>query len=120
MILVTDVITAAEQIRNALKLAKVRIYDDPAAELVPPAALVFAPELTLSVGDDATEAMFPVLLVVANDESSVDRLAKLIPVVAAAIHEHVEDAVVRSAHPGVYNAGGTQLPCYQLNVEMAL
>ena len=116
----TEVIAAAKQIRDALKIAKVRIYDDPSAELMPPAALVFAPELTLAVGDAATDATFPVLLVVANDESSVDRLAKLIPVVAAAIHEHVEDAVVRSAQPGVYNSGGTSLPCYQLNVEMAL
>ncbi|NUR80719.1 MAG: hypothetical protein HOQ21_09785 [Dermatophilaceae bacterium] len=116
----SEVLVAAEQIRNALKLAKVRIYDDPAATLMPPAALVFAPELTLAVGNDATDATFPVLLVVADDKSSVDRLAQLIPVVAQAIHDNVENAVVRSAQPGAYNAGGTVLPCYQLNVEVAL
>lgn len=113
---------ATSQIRAALKLAKVRIYEDASADLVPPAAMIGAPLLKFGgQGFEPIEAVYPILLVVADDAESVKKLIRFLPTVVQAVHENVENAVVRDdADPGVFNAGGTQLPCYQITVDVAL
>lgn len=110
------------EIRAALALAKVRVYEDLSAELVPPAALIFAPRLTFGAGGyEPVEATYPLMLVVADDAKSIVRLMRLLPAVAEAIHENVNNAVVRDdAEPGAFNSGGTLLPCYQITVDAAL
>lgn len=112
---------AGQQLRAALERVEgLKIYEDPAATIRLPAALVFAPELRLVVGDAATDAIFPVLLVVAADKNALANLGPLIESAAEAIHEYVQDAVVTAASPGNYSAGGELLPCYALHVEVAL
>lgn len=113
---------ATTQIRNALKLAKVRIYEDAAADLVPPAAMIFAPTLKFAgIGFQPIEAQYPILLVVADDSESVKKLVRFLPTVVEALQEHVQNATVQDdAEPGVFNSGGTLLPCYQLVVDVAL
>ncbi|MFJ8966050.1 hypothetical protein ACIRG5_42340 [Lentzea sp. NPDC102401] len=110
------------QIKAAIRFAKgVNVYDDPAATFRPPAALVFAPELDLAVGADATEATYPVIVMASGDKDVLKRLLKLVSQVAQAIHENTDNSViVRSASPGNYEAGGQALPCYLLTVEVSL
>lgn len=121
-----DELDAIEQstkdIRNALKLAKVRIYEDAAADLVPPAAMIFAPVLKFGgIGFQPIEAAYPILLVVADDAESVKKLMRFLPSVVESLQEYVPNATVRDdADPGVFNSGGTLLPCYQLVVDVAL
>lgn len=110
------------EIKTALKLAGVRAYEDASAELVPPASMIFAPTLRFGgQGYEPIEATYPILLVVADDERSVQRLMRLLPTAVEAIHENVDNAVVRDdAEPGAFNSGGTLLPCYQIVVDAAL
>lgn len=109
-------------IKAAIKLAKgVNVYDDPAATFRLPAALVFAPELNLAIGADATEATYPVVVMVQGDNAVLKRLLALVSEVAEAIHEHTDNSVVvTSASPGNYDANGQTLPCYLLTVEVSL
>ena len=117
----TTMAEAGQQLRAALeRVDGLKIYDDPADTIRLPAALVFAPELRLVVGAEATDAIFPVLLVVAADGNAIANLSDLVPRAAEAIHEYVENAVVTAASPGNYSAGGDLLPCYALHVEVAL
>lgn len=110
------------QIKAAIKTVnKVNVYDDPSATFRLPAALVFAPELTLVIGADATEAAYPVIVMASGDKDVLKQLLALVPEIAAAIHEHTDDSVVvTSATPGNYDAGGQPLPCYLLTVEVSL
>jgi hypothetical protein len=119
---VSDAFDALGQIRAAIRtLRSVNTYDDPAATFRLPAALVFAPELNLAVGADATEATYPVIVMASGDKDVLKRLLGLVAEVAEAIHEHTDNSVVvRSATPGNYDANGQTLPCYLLTVEVSL
>lgn len=110
------------QIKAAIKtVTSVNVYDDPSATFRLPAALVFAPELTLAVGEAATDASYPVVVMASGDKDVLKRLLSLVDEVAAAIHEHTDDSVVvQSASPGNYDANGQVLPCYLLTVEVSL
>lgn len=119
----TDPVEAkTQEIKAALDIAGVRLYEDAAAELQPPAALLYAPTLKFGgIGYSPIEATYPILLVVADDAKSVTRLMRLLPGVVEAIHENVNNAVVRDdAEPGAFNSNGTLLPCYQLVIDTAL
>lgn len=110
------------RIKAAVKTLKnVNVYDDPSATFRLPAVLVFAPELNLAIGADATEATYPVVVMTKGDGDVLKRLLSLVPEVAQAIHDNTDDSVVvRSAMPGNWDANGETLPCYLLTVEVSL
>lgn len=100
----------------------VRFYRDPSAAMVdPPAALVGPPRITFDgMCPGPTAATFVVYVLASMDERAVSRLWDLVPLVAEAIDEQVRDAVVTEANPGVFDAGGNDLPSYEITVEVAL
>jgi hypothetical protein len=113
--------TAAEELATALRsVPELRVYTDPGASVDPPAALVGPPQLTWGAYDvGPTAARFVVIVLVTADERAMVRLWDLVPQAAAAIEE-VDDAVVRQANPGTFTTGGTELPCYEIQVEVSL
>lgn len=99
----------------------VRAYLDPGASIAPPGVVIGPPQLTFEgYSGDPTEATFVLAVCVAASDRAMARLWDLVPLVAAAVHTHTEDAVVRRAQPGAWTAGGTELPCYELTVETNL
>lgn len=100
----------------------VRFYRDPSGAVAdPPAALVGPPRLTWdSMCSGPTAATFVVYVLASMDERAVAQLLDLVPLVAEAINEHVRDAVVTEANPGVFDAGGQDLPSYEITVEVNL
>lgn len=109
----------AELIRQAVRTV-VRTYDDPAADVNPPCAIVGMPEIELEgMSSEPTAAQYPVAVMVANSKESANKLMKLVPKVAAAIRNLVEDAEISErAQPVVVNVGGTDLPGYLILVEV--
>lgn len=112
---------ASQALAAALRtVPELRVYTDPGASIDPPAALVGPPQLTWEAYDVApTGARFVVVLMAAADERALECLWDFVPLVAAAI-EAVPDTVVRQANPGVWLTGGTELPCYEIQVEASL
>ena len=111
-----------EQLRAAVRTVEgVRVYEDPSATVRPPAAVVGPPRLQWEAGClGPTSATFIVIIMVALDKRAVEQLLDLVPKVADAIDEQVIDAAVISADPAIFNAGGTDLPSYELTVEVSL
>lgn len=109
----------AEQIRTAVRTI-VKTYDDPKADINPPCAIVGMPELELEgIGSEPTRARYPVAVAVADNKESANKLMKLVPQVAQAIRDLVEDAEISEAvQPVVVDIGGTQLPGYLILVEV--
>jgi len=119
----SGVTTAADELEAAVgRVEGVRLYRDPAGAVAsPPAVMVGPPRLTWeSVCSEPTEATFVVYVLAAMNERAVAQLWELVPAVAAAIDEHVRAASVIEANPGVFNAGGRELPSYEITVEVAL
>lgn len=103
-----------------VKAAGVRYYDDIAGTVDPPGVLIGPPQLEWETGCwEPTTARVVVHLAVAMTDRAMDRLLALLPVVTDALND-VPSAAVMSATPGVWNAGGTDLPCYDVLVEVAL
>lgn len=113
--------TASEALEASLRTVDgLRVYRDPGALIEPPAALVGPPAVTFDAyAPEPTTATFIVHLVVAANDRALERLWDLIPPVTAALAT-VTDAVVTRADPGVFNAGGTDLPAYAIEVETSL
>lgn len=98
-----------------------RAYRDTAANVELPAAVIGPPLLTwegVCTGPPSS-ARFLVYVIVPLDEWAMDRLWELVPMVGKAI-ESQTDAVAVTALPGVYNAGGVDLPAYELTVEVSV
>lgn len=116
----TAVADAAAEIEAALKtVPDMRVFS--LGDTVQPlGAVVSLPLLAWEAyGRGATTATFTVFLLVDFNDRAVGRLMALVESVADAI-ESYEDAVVRSASPGVYEDASTQLPCYSYTVEVSL
>lgn len=111
----------AEELETAAKtVPNVRFYRDLGATVDPPALVIGPPRLQWeSYCVDPTSATFIVIVMVAMNERAQEALWDLVPLVAAAMSD-VEDAVVTTASPGVFNAGGTDLPSYEITVEVSL
>jgi hypothetical protein len=108
----------AEAIRAAVRTV-VTTYDDPKAAVQPPCAIVGMPELDLEgISSEPTAARFPVLVMVADNKAAANKLLKLVPEVAQAIRDLVEDAEVPGMTPVVAEIGGTELPGYMIIVEV--
>lgn len=120
-----DGLTVLVDVRTTLvdalsQIPGLRAYRSPGGNLEPPAALVSAPRLAWSLrGPEPTEGTYAVVLVVPADDRAMDRLDALIPQVAAAL-DGTRIAVVTTGEPGTFDAGGTPLPCYFIEIEVAL
>lgn len=112
---------AAEALVAALETVDgVRPYTDIGAVMDPPCSILGPPTLTWrGVGSTPAEARFLVIVAEVADDGALPRLWDLVPRVVEAL-EDVQDAVVISAAPGSWTTGGTDLPCYEITVEMAL
>lgn len=97
-----------------------RVYADPGASVAPPGVVLGPPTLTWEgMCAEPTSATFLVYLVTQLDDRSLERLWDLVPLVAAAV-DAMPDAVVRTASPGSFLSGGTELPAYLIETEVAL
>lgn len=113
---------AATALTSALGSVKgLRAYNDPAATIQPPAAVVGPPELEWEGYTSAVMlARFVVYLVTTTGAHVLEQLWDLVPLVVSAVEDQVPGAtVLPPASPGVFNAGGTELPCYQITIEVA-
>lgn len=90
------------------------LTDPPAVGLAPPQLRWEGP-----IEFGPREATWTAALVVPAGGDVVGDLLALVPVVADAL-EGTADAVVTRAEPGVYRAGGTELPAYYVFAEVAL
>lgn len=85
--------------------------------VTPPGIVVGPPRLTpLGSCAGPANAEFPVTVVVALGELSLEQLWDLVPAVWEAI-EGQTGAVVTAAQPGTYSTGSGDLPAYELTAE---
>jgi hypothetical protein len=90
------------------------------ASIDPPAFVVGPPALTWeSPSVDPTSARFLVYVMVPADERALPRLWGFVEQIVAVI-DAVTNAVVVRADPGRFAAGITDLPSYEITVEMSL
>lgn len=113
---------AVELLRDALEgVVGIRHYRLMSGPVDPPATVLAPPALQWqALGPDPTEATFRVALVVARDDRTVDQLIELYGVVVEALDGLDGRVQVRSAEPGVYPAGGVELPAYLFDVDVSL
>lgn len=115
-----DLVTVQARIIAAgASVEGVRGYSDPAAQFAPPALLVSPPRLTWTTDGLAPQAQFLAFLMVKVDDRAIETLLRLLPLVAEAIDD-VPDAVVREAFPAVWRTGTTELPSYEIQIEVSL
>jgi len=112
---------AANSLKAALdEVAGLRVTTDPGEQVAPPYAIVGPPALTWEAGcAGPTSARFLVYVVVDADDRALERLWDLVPAVSDAI-DATTDAVVVRADPGSWNSGGSDLPAYTVEVDVAL
>lgn len=97
-----------------------RVYDDLAAVVDPPAAVVGPPRLTPeAMGPALTTATFVVGLIAPSSDRALGVLFDLVQPVCDAVWE-VEGASVTECSPGTWPAGAASLPAYLIEVEMSL
>ncbi len=115
--------TAAEELATALKgglEGVAEVTTDLGHALAPPSVVVGPPALEWEGGcPGPTGARFLVYVVVDQADRALESLWDLVPQVAAVVDEDTAGVVVR-AEPGVYPAGGTDLPAYVIEVEVPL
>jgi hypothetical protein len=121
-----EVKAAAEALEAALRTVDgLRVFRDPGATVDPPAAILGAPALGWRAFCPApTSARFTVFVVVAANERAMEQLWDLVPVVAAAVEEQVQEASVRdgdaAALPTTFPTGGSNLPAYAIEIDYEL
>lgn len=106
-------------LREALIAGGLRVHrvGDP---LDPPAVLIEPPSLTwVRRGPAPSEATFRVAVVIAADDREAERATELALSVAALV-DGLRGFVVRSAEPDRVKSGSTELPCFMINIEVAL
>lgn len=117
--------SAVGVVRDALNasldsVAGLRVYSDIGAVIDPPGTVVGPPSLMWeAMCSHPTSARFLVYVVVAGDERALDNLWSWVELVTSAL-EAVENAVVIRADPGTFNSGGSELPCYEISVEVGI
>lgn len=117
---------AVEQLVQALKtvpgMSSGSVHTDPGATVTAPALVIGPPELDFEVAasSDPTGARFPVWVVVDQSEHAIEQLCGLVPEVVAAIEQYTDGAVQPPAVPFAFPQGTTDLPSYQLIVEVGL
>lgn len=117
--------SAVSEVADALLVAlrtvpSLRASLDHGGAVSPPEAVVGPPRLAWEgYCTGPTSATFRVALVVANTDHAMERLWDLMPQVAEAI-DSVPDAAVTRADPGTFSSGGSDLPAYDITVEVSL
>lgn len=111
---------AAEAIESAVATVDgIRLYEL-GDRVDPPAVIVGMPQLRWeALCDGPSDARFPVYIIVPFNDRARNKLWDLVAPVSTAIDENTDGAVV-SANPAPFTAGGTDLPSYELTVEVAL
>jgi hypothetical protein len=114
-------LAAAALADAAETVSGVRVLRRPGAQGAPPLVYVPPPSLTWDGYEiNPTDAVFEVVLAVAADEYAIERLYEFLPPVCEALDTAKGcDATVKSAEPGVWRAGSTDLPAYFIRVEAA-
>lgn len=112
---------AAEALQVAVGAVNgVRLHKDLGGTIAPDAVVVGPPSLTWEAYClEPTGATFVVWVITKADKRAVERLWELVPLVATAL-DGVDDATVSRADPGSYPSGGTELPAYSIQVDVAL
>lgn len=96
-----------------------RVYDDLAAVVDPPGAVVGPPRLSPEgYSADLVNAVFVVGLVAPASDRALDVLFDLIQSVCDALYD-VPGAVVTECTPGTWPAGASSLPAYLIEVEVS-
>jgi hypothetical protein len=118
---VSPVSDARAALMEGLKtVPTLRVFDDLAAVVDPPGAVVGPPRLTPEAyGPALTNAVFVIGLVAPSSDRALDVLFDLVQPVCDAVWE-VEGAVVTECSPGTWPAGAASLPAYLIEVEMSL
>ncbi|MFF5992584.1 hypothetical protein [Prauserella flavalba] len=118
----STVTEAAERLNAALRTVEgLRVHGDPGANVDPPAALVGPPRLQWeTVCAEPSSATFVVHVMVAMSERALGQLWDLVPRVTAAIDGLLPEVSVQTATPGVFTTGRTDLPSYDITVEVSL
>lgn len=97
----------------------VTVYNDPGANIDPPAVVLGLPEAT-GTGTYNTplpnELTLQAYLIVASDDTAQDRLVKLLDQLSEVVFD-ATDFVVTQAQPGTWQTSKTDLPCYVLTVQ---
>ncbi len=98
----------------------VRYHSDSGKTVQPPATLLGPPTFAYETytADPSTATVVVALVVKAGDDGDA-RLLALLPAVTAALHDNT-DAIVRSATPGTWRTGGSDLPAYLIEIEVSL
>lgn len=119
MSVVSDAVASLEAALRSVD--GVRYYRDPAGQIDPPATLLGPVELAWEAAGcgGPTGGTWRVYVVHALDSRAAERLPELVLLVAGVLDELPEAAVLR-ADPGVFVAGGQELPSYEITVEVAL
>jgi hypothetical protein len=95
-------------------------YGELAQSVRTPGVVLGAPALTWGTGCiDPTEGRWIVYVVTAVSDRAMEELWDLVPRVAAAL-DAVPSASVIRADPGAFPDGASQLPCYEITVEVNL
>ncbi|WP_435589804.1 hypothetical protein [Micromonospora aurantiaca (nom. illeg.)] len=112
---------AAADLAAALETVQgLAVARDLGANLDPPAAVVDGPALTWRAHCvEPTDARFLVHLVVASGPDAQPLLWRLLPVVSVALDAEADATVIR-ADPALHQVGGAELPCYEIQVDVAL
>lgn len=113
--------TVAAAISEALRgVEGVRHYPEPLGSVEPMATVLGAPELTWTTGDvEPDEALWPIALVGQVDDRTAGRLWAALPKVVEAL-DGIPNVVTRRARPDTFSAGGSSLPAYLIEIEVAL
>ena len=117
-----DIEQVYDQIRAAVRQSGVRVSVQPdrGPNVDPPALVLGPPEIEWDTGClEPTSARFSVLVIVTDDDRSLDRLLPLVRSVADVINE-VDNVVVLRARPGRYTAHDGEAPAYEIVCEAAL
>ncbi len=105
--------------REALAGTVLRVVDSPADQVVVIGPPTFTWEGLCDV-DEPTSLTFPVYLIEALHERAIERLLANLPTLIRALQRIQDATIVQPATPGAFPSGTSDLPCYQLTVEMTL
>ncbi|PRX48681.1 hypothetical protein B0I33_104499 [Prauserella shujinwangii] len=119
----SSVAEAARRLLAAVETVdELRVYRAPGANVDPPAGFVGPPRLQWETGcPEPTTATFVVIVMVASNERVLEQLWELVPRVSEAVDELLPEAAVTTALPNMFTTGnGTELPSYEITVEVSL
>jgi hypothetical protein len=98
-----------------------RVYRQLGEVVDPPAVMVSLPRIEYDGRPgEATSATFTIPLFAAMEGDTSDQLAHWEPIVTKVLDGLNDQVTVTASAPGTWPAGGTDLPAYLIEVEVAL